>query len=66
VVCGDVLKTRASINRAGEVAADATLRTLLLQVLYTIRSERQLMERLDTTFFIAGSWGSIWTRQCGT
>jgi hypothetical protein len=33
------------------------LRALLLQVLYTVRSERLLMEQLDYTSYSAGSWG---------
>ena len=39
------------------IAPEKLLRALLLQVLYTIRSERQLMEQLDYTCCTAGSWG---------
>jgi hypothetical protein len=41
------------------------LRTLLLQVLYSVRSERMLMEQLDTTCCFAGSSASGWMTTCG-
>ena len=44
-----VAPVRAAVCQAGRpsIAPEKLLRALLLQVLYTIRSERQLMEQLD-------------------
>ena len=39
------------------IAPEKLLRALLLQVLYTIRSERMLMEQLEYNLLSAGSWG---------
>ena len=61
---GDFAKAYA-IGGRPSIAPERLLRALLLQAFYTIRSERQLMEQLITTFSIAGSWGSAWTRRCG-
>ena len=38
------------------IAPEKLLRALLIQVLYSIRSERMLMEQLTTTSCFAGSW----------
>ena len=42
------------------------LRALLLQVLYTIRSERMLMEQLEYNLLFRCSWASTWTIRSGT
>jgi transposase len=39
------------------IAPEKLLRALLLEILYTIRSERMLMEHCNTTCCSAGSWG---------
>jgi hypothetical protein len=39
------------------VPREQLLRVLLLQVLYAIRSERLLIEQLDSTCCSGGSWG---------
>ena len=40
------------------IAPEKLLRALLLQLLYSIRSERLLMEQLEIpTYYSAGSWG---------
>src|SRR6202035_4027977 len=46
------------------IAPEKLLRAMLLQVFYTIRSERQLMERLEF-FCFAGSSASALTMRCG-
>ena len=49
------------------VPPERLIRALLLQVLYTIRSERQLMEQLDYNLlfrWFVGFWR--WTTRCGT
>ena len=48
-VGGAVAALRQDVREAGRpsIAPEKLLRALLLQVLYTIRSERQLMEQLD-------------------
>ena len=33
------------------------LRVVLIQILYTVRSARQLVEHVDSTCCLAGSWG---------
>jgi transposase len=38
------------------IAPEKLLRAQVLQMLYTIRSERLLMEEMDTTFCCAGLW----------
>ena len=51
------------------IAPEYVLRALLLQVFYSVRSERQLVEQLDywtTTCSSAGSSGSSWMTRCGT
>ena len=48
------------------IAPEKLLRALLLQVLYTIRSERQLIEQCNTTCCFSGSSGCRWTMRCGT
>ena len=48
------------------IAPEYVLRALLLQVFYSVRSERQLVEQIITTCCFAGSWGWAWTTRCGT
>ena len=38
------------------IAPEKLLRALLLQALYSVRSERMLMEQLDYNCYSAGSW----------
>src|SRR5262245_27133699 len=47
------------------IPPEKLLRAQLLRVLYSVRSERQLMEQLDYTCSSAGSSGWIWTTPCG-
>ena len=47
------------------IPPERLLRALLLQAFYGIRSERQIMERLDSTCCSAGLSGSGWTMQSG-
>ena len=47
------------------IAPEKLLRALLLQVLYSLRSERLLMEACSTTCWFAGLSALIWTRRCG-
>ena len=60
----------AMYSREGRpsIPPEKLLRALLLQVLYTIRSERLLMEQMDwiTTSCFAGSWACPWTTRFGT
>ena len=58
-----------SIYGRPSIPPERLLRCLLLQVLYTVRSERMMMERWSswtTTCSIDGSSDSIWTTQPGT
>lgn len=48
------------------IAPEKLLRTLLLQILYSLRSERLLMEELQYTSCSAGLSAWIWMRRCGT
>ena len=47
------------------IPPEQLLRALLLQVLYTIRSERQLMEQLDYNLLFRWFVGWAWMRRCG-
>jgi hypothetical protein len=47
------------------IAPERLLRASLLQLLYSIRSERQLMEGWSSICCSAGSWGSASTIRCG-
>src|SRR5215208_659288 len=47
------------------IAPERLLRALLLQVLYSVRSERMLMEQLQYNMRSAGSSGSTWTMRFG-
>src|SRR6185437_6616088 len=47
------------------IAPERLIRALLLQVLYSIRSERLLVEHSSTTCCSAGSWGCRWMSRCG-
>jgi len=49
-------KMYSSVGRRS-VAPEKLLRALLLQVLYSVRSERLLMEELNYTCCSVGSWG---------
>ena len=48
------------------IAPERLLRALLLQIFYSVRSERMLMEQLNYNLLSAGSSGWKWTRRCGT
>jgi Transposase domain (DUF772) len=48
------------------IAPEYVLRALLLQVFFSVRSERQLAEQIDYNYCFAGSWAWAWTRWCGT
>lgn len=50
------------------IPPERLLRALLLQIFYSIRSERMLMEQLEYNllFYSAGSWAWRWTSQSGT
>ena len=54
----------APISRPS-IAPEKLLRALLLQALYTIRSERQLVDRIDFVSCFAGSSASASTTRCG-
>jgi hypothetical protein len=55
----------AEVGRSA-IAPERLLRALLLQIFYSLHSERMLMEHLITTCCSGGSWGWPWTRRCGT
>ena len=46
--------------------AGAILKAPLLQVSYAFRSERMLMEHLNSNYRFAGSWEWKWASRCGT
>ncbi|SIT73353.1 Transposase domain [Burkholderia sp. b14] len=48
------------------IAPQKLIRALLLQVLYSIRSECMLMEQISTTCCFAGLPALRWTIRCGT
>ena len=48
------------------IPPERLLRALLLQAFYNVRSERQLMEQLNTICCSAGSWVCRWMMRCGT
>src|ERR1700736_462489 len=48
------------------IPPEKLLRALLLQMLYTVRSERLLMEQLDYNFLFRWLWGSTSTTRSGT
>ncbi len=55
----------STLGRAS-IAPERLLRASLLQVIYTIRSERQLVEQIDfLTCCFAGSSACRWTSACG-
>jgi transposase len=62
---GDFERLYGRIGRPG-VPPEKLLRALLLQALYSIRSERQLMERLDFDLRSAGSSASASMIPSGT
>ena len=47
------------------IAPEMLLRAMLLQAFYSVRSERQLMERLEFDLLFRCSSGSVWTIRCG-
>jgi Transposase domain (DUF772) len=47
------------------IPPEKLLRAMLLQAFYSIRSERQVMERLSSIFCSAGSSASALTMRCG-
>jgi transposase len=48
------------------IAPESMLRAMLLQVFFSIRSERLLSSRLTTTFCFVGLLASAWTKRSGT
>ena len=48
------------------IAPERLLRALLLQIFYSVRSERLLMSSCITTCCSGGLWGWRWTRLSGT
>jgi transposase len=62
-ISGELDKLYAATGR-DSIPPERLLRALLLMVLYSIRSERQLMEQLD--YSSVGSWAWRWTTRCGT
>lgn len=48
------------------IAPEYILRALLLQVFYSVRSERLLVEQMTTTSCSGGSWAWAWTTRFGT
>ena len=61
---GELAKLYADDGRPS-IAPERLLRALLLQALYTIRSERQLMEQLHTICFIVGLSAWAWMIRSG-
>src|SRR3984885_11261808 len=47
------------------IAPERLFRSLLLQIFYSVRSERMLIEHSSTTCCSGGLWGWRWTRECG-
>ena len=48
------------------IAPEYVLRALLLQVFYSVRSERQLVEQIDYNLLFRWFVGWAWTTRCGT
>ena len=61
---GDFALVDSGMGRPS-IAPEMLLRAMLLQAFYSIRSERQLMERLGSTCCSAGSSGSGWMSRRG-
>ena len=61
-------KFRSLYSRTGRpsVPPEQLLRALLLQVLYSVRSERLLMEQLEYNLLFRWLWGSRWMIASGT
>jgi transposase len=47
------------------IPPERLLRALLLQVFYSVRSERMLMEQLDYNLLFRGLLAWRWTSECG-
>lgn len=47
------------------IAPERLFRSLLLQIFYSVRSERMLIEQLQYNLCSGASWGWKWTRWCG-
>ena len=47
------------------IAPERLLRSLLLQIFYSVRSERMLMNNCSTTCCSGGLWGWRWMRKSG-
>src|SRR5438046_1452206 len=60
---GDFAALYSGLGRPS-IAPEMLLRAMLLQAFYSVRSERQLMER-SSICCSAGSSGSAWTIRCG-
>jgi transposase len=61
----DFGKLYSPIGR-GSIPPERLMRAMLLQAFYSIRSERQLVERIDYDLLFAGLSGSASTTRCGT
>ena len=59
-------KLYADTGRPWIYPPERLLRALLLQVLYTVRSERLLMEQLNYNLLFTELWGWTWMKWCGT
>ena len=55
-----------SARGRSSIPPERLLRALLLMVLYSVRSERQLMEQLDYNLLFRWFVGLGWTTRCGT
>ena len=58
-------KMYSSMGRPS-IAPERLLKALLLQILYSVRSERALIEHIDYNILFAGSLGCIWMSRFGT
>jgi hypothetical protein len=65
MLSGDFAALYSGMGRPS-IAPEMLLRAMLLQAFYSIRSERQLMERLEFDLLSAGLSGWAWTIRCGT
>src|ERR1700738_530108 len=48
------------------IAPERLLRSLLLQIFYSVRSERMLVEQLQYNLLFRWLWGWRWTKRSGT
>ena len=64
-MCRDFDGLYSEVGRPS-IAPERLLRALLLQVFYSVRSERLLMEQLNYNLLFPGSWAWRSTTRCGT